>query len=193
MKPVAVFLSDPKLWVSILALLASAWSGFNAWQSRRLARRALAISESQEQRRRPQLGIYMADGYRRISPGKQFLGFLVSISNPTDINNSVAQAELKITYLLDGNIKAACRIPHMPQLSAPASDETEPTANVFSLPLRIDAHQTAAGWFLFAIEDKVIGGKTIDSHSIILGDSHGVSSETEAILIREWVSEIPKG
>lgn len=93
-------LADPGLWISVLALLVSVCSAFFSWRSGRNAARALAISENQEKRRMPQLGIYLANGYRRLVPKRQLFGFLVSISNPTDINNSVARAELKITYVI---------------------------------------------------------------------------------------------
>jgi hypothetical protein len=55
----------------VVSLAVAGWSAFNSWRSRRVATRALLISESQEQRRRPQLGIYRADGYRRYLPTRQ--------------------------------------------------------------------------------------------------------------------------
>lgn len=125
--------SDPKLWISILALLVSGWSAFNSWRSRRLATRALSIGENQEQRRQPWLGIYMADGYRRYLPDRQLFRFLVSVSNPTDINNSVVQAELQVTYVLDNDIKAVCRIPHTPALAEIAAS-TGISGGVFGNP-----------------------------------------------------------
>src|SRR5215475_9687438 len=138
LETIANILGDPKFWISVLALVVSCWSAFNSWQSRRIATRALAISESQEQRRRPQLGIYLVNGYRRYLPKRQLFGFLVSVSNPTDINNSISRAELQVTYLLEGDIKATCRIPHNPSLSETAEDTKAGAANVYSLPARID-------------------------------------------------------
>jgi hypothetical protein len=170
----------------------SGWSAFNSWRSRRLAVRALSISESQEQRRQPQLTIYMVDGYRRYLPDKQLFGFLISVSNPTDINNSLVHAELQVTYVLAKEVKAVCRTPHEQLVAEIVPDATSRLANVFSLPVRIDAHQTAAGWFVFSLDNKVIGGKTIDAHRIILEDSHGVSSRTEPLSVRDWTDETSK-
>jgi hypothetical protein len=188
----AFSLSDPKLWISVLALLVSGWSAFNSWRSRRLAARALFISENQEQRRQPQLGIYMADGYRRYLPDKQIFGFFVSVSNPTDINNSVAQAELQVTYVLDKDIKGICRIPHTPALAELSPDATTHSANVFSVPVRIDAHQTVAGWLVFSVSNNVIAGRTVDAHRIIVEDSHGAFTQTEPVVVKEWTDEPPK-
>jgi hypothetical protein len=184
-------LSDPKFWLSAFSLLVAALSAFNSWHSRRIATRALAISEGQEERRHPQLGIYLFKGYRRSVAKGQLFGFLVSVSNPTDINNSVAKAELQVTYVLEGDINAVCRIPHNPDLGETENGPQTRGATVFSLPARIDAHQTLSGWLLFALDSVLIGGKTIDSHRIILEDSHGIRAETEPMIITDWMHEGP--
>src|SRR5271165_2163770 len=106
-------LADPRVWISVLALLVSGCSAFFSWRAGRNAARALAISENQEKRRQPQLGIYLAaNGFRRLVPKRQLFGFIVSVSNPTDINNSVARAELQITYVMENDVTAVCRIQH---------------------------------------------------------------------------------
>jgi hypothetical protein len=181
------------LWISALALVVSGFSAVLSWRSGKNAARALAISESQEKRRQPQLGIYLVNGYRRLVPKQQLFGFLVSVSNPTDINNSIARAELQITYLLENDVEAVCRIPHSPTLGENTSRDAMPAATVFSLPLHIDAHQTVSGWLLFALNNDVIGKGTIDGHSLILEDTHGISTNTDPIMVREWTDESKKG
>jgi hypothetical protein len=185
-------LADPRVWISALALVVSCWSAFISWRSGRNAARALAISEGQEKRRRPQLGIYLVNGYRRLVARRQLFGFLVSVSNPTDIDNSIARAELQITYLLENDVRAVYRIQHHPTMAENVADDAAP-ATVFSLPVRIDAHQTASGWFLFALENDVIRNGTIDAHALILEDTHGVSTNTDPIMVREWTDESRKG
>jgi hypothetical protein len=184
-------LADPRVWISALALLVACWSAFISWRSGKNAARALAISESQEKRRQPQLGVYLVNGYRRLVPRRQLFGFLVSVSNPTDIDNSIARAELQITYLLDADVKAVCRIQHNPALRENIADDPV-QATVFSLPVRIDAHQTVSGWFLFGLDNDVIHNGTIDAHSLILEDTHGVSTDTDPIMVREWTDESKK-
>jgi hypothetical protein len=181
-------LTDPRVWMSGLALMVSGCSAFFAWRSGKNAARALAISESQENRRKPKLGIYLVNGYRRLVPGRQLFGFLLSVSNPTDINNSIARAELQITYLLENDVKAICRIQHNCTLAESAESGAK-SARVFSLPLRIDAHQTVSGWLLFALDNDVIRKGTIDAHRLILEDTHGVPMNTDPIMVREWTHE----
>lgn len=185
-------LADPRVWISVLALLVSGCSAFFSWRAGRNAARALAISENQEKRRQPQLGIYHVNGFRRLVPKRQLFGFIVSVSNPTDINNSVARAELQITYVRENDVIAVCRIQHNSALGVHVGSDTTAAASILSLPLRIDAHQTVSGWFLFALDNDVIREGTIDAHSLILEDTHGVSTETEPIMVREWTDESQK-
>jgi len=179
---------DPRVWISGLALLVSACSAFFSWISLKRAGRALEIAESQEKHRQPQLRVYLVNGYRRLVPKRQLFGFLVSVSNPTDINNSIARAELQIMYFLENDVNAVCRVQHDPTLGDSAGSDGAP-ATVFALPVHIDAHQTASGWFLFALDDDVIRAGTVDSHSLILEDTHGVSTKTNPIMVREWTDE----
>jgi hypothetical protein len=181
--------ADPKTSIAALALLVSFFSLLISWRSGKRAARALSISEGQEQRRQPRLGIYMVRGYRRRGSKRQLFGFLVSVTNPTDTNNSIARAELQITYLLEDDVNVVCRVSHAEGLDENALADPKGVANVFSLPAHIDAHQTLSGWFLFALDDSVIGKGTVDSHSLILEDTHGISTDTGPIMVREWSHE----
>lgn len=184
--------ADPRFWISVSSVAIACWSAYNSWRSRQISARALTVSEGQERRRQPQFEIYLTTGYRRYLPKKQVFSFLLSVRNPTDINNSIAQVELQVTYLLDGGIKAICRIPHNAELAEHVNEAEPNKAHVFSLPTRIDAHQTVTAWLFFVVDYELIGGRTIDSHRIILEDSHNVSTQTEPILVRDWTNENPK-
>jgi hypothetical protein len=189
MTSLANVLGDPKVWIPALALLVSLISVFLSWRSSKIARRALAISEGQEKRRQPQLGIYLANGYRQLTSNGQLFGFLVSITNPTDINNSIARAELQITYLLEKDVETICRLQHNPAVGESVSHNALQAAAILSLPVRIDAHQTVSGWFLFALDNQVIGKGSVDSHRLILEDTHGVSTSSNPIPVRQWLNE----
>jgi hypothetical protein len=185
--------ADPKTIIAALALIVSLCSLVVSWLSGTRASRALAISEGQEKRRQPRLGLYLAKAYRRLMPGKQLFGFLVSVTNPTDIGNSIARAELQVTYLLNNNVKAICRIPHNQELAENESTGKTQEASVFAIPSRIDPHQTLFGWFLFCLDDNVIGEGTVDAHSLLLEDTHDITTDSGPIMVREWTHETPKG
>jgi hypothetical protein len=115
----------------------------------------------------------LINSFRRLVPARQLFGFLVSLSNPTDINNSVPRAELQVTYLI-GDVKAVCRIQHDSELAHNAIQNAG-SATVLTLPARVDAHQTITGWLLFALDNDLIHKGTIDAHSLLLEDTHGVT------------------
>jgi hypothetical protein len=135
------------------------------------------------------LGIYLANGYRQLTANGQLFGFLVSVANPTDINNSIARAELQITYLLDKDVKTICRLQHNRAFGENAAHNALQAATILSLPMRIDAHQTVSGWFLFALDNEVIGKGSVDSHRLILEDTHNVSTSSDPIPVRQWLNE----
>jgi hypothetical protein len=186
------FYTQPSFWVSVVAAFFAGLSAINSWHSRRIARHALAISQKQEDRRQPHLEIYFADGYRRYLPDKQIFGFMLSVMNRSDSNNSIAMAELRVEYLIGENHKGNCRVAHNGEVAEQAENGQTKRAKLFSIPERVDAHQTVAGWLFFALDSKIISGKTIDRHTIILTDSHGAVSETEPIAVKEWMNETPK-
>lgn len=175
-------------WLSIAAIVISVVSVGISWWSSRTASRALAISEAQEERRKPQLGIYLANGFRRLLPERQVFGFLVTVSNPSDIDNSIARAELQISYSLSGEVRATRRIQHDSTLEQRTSGSRSRTS-VFSLPIDVDAHKSASGLLLFSLNNDAIRERTVDSHRLILEDTHGVLTTTEPIMVREWTDE----
>lgn len=184
MKDEGNFFADPKLWISFSALIVSIVS---AIYSGRKSSRALAISEEQERRKQPDLIIYPAISYRRLLPNSQVFGFLVSISNPTDINNSVARAELKLE-MVRKNALTVYRLPHNPVLleTVPASAGQSPA---IALPLRVDAHQTASGWLFLSEKREFFDNGSVDLHQLVLEDSHGVVVTTDALMVRELIDE----
>lgn len=183
------FFLDPKFWVTAASLIVAIGSAIVSFFSFRNSTRALAISERQEKRHSPRLQIYFANGYRRLVSRRQLFGFLVSVSNPTDINNSIARAELQITLLLRDGAKTFLRINHNPEVAQSMENSKAGAAHVFSLPARIDAHQTLSGWLLFVLENEMIGEATVDAHRLILEDSHGLSTDTDSIMVKAWTDE----
>lgn len=180
---------DPKLWLAPASLLVAIASAAVSLLSLRNSSRALAISKRQEMRHEPRLRIYFANGYRRLVLNQQIFGFLVSVSNPTDIDNSIAHAELQIKIVLKDDIKTVFRVRHNPEVQDLREKPMKGTAHVFLLPARIDAHQTLSGWLLFTLDGEMIGDGTVDSHCLILGDTHGVSTSTDPIMVRAWTDE----
>lgn len=180
---------DPNFWTATASLVVATASALLAWRSFRTAARALALSERQEKRREPKLKIFYSDGYRRLDANLQLFGFLVTISNPSDIDNSVARAELQIISDLGEGVETVLRVQHDTALSQLPGGHSYGDARAFSLPFRVDAHQAESGWFLFGLKNELIGEGTVVRHTRILEDTHGVPTSTDRIMVRSWVNE----
>ncbi|MBJ6750974.1 hypothetical protein [Geomonas anaerohicana] len=163
-----------------LALLLSVFSILAAWK-------ALRISERQEERRKPLLVPYLQDGYIRREGESIFYAFLLSVSNPTDSDNAVAVADLHITYITKGNVLMTIKVPWYNKGAKGFHDENISIS--FTIPQRLDAHQTVTGWLFFQVEKLLIRGYTIEEYRIVLTDSHGMRAQLEPILIREYGDE----
>jgi hypothetical protein len=178
------------IWLSAGSILIASCSAFASWLSFRTARRALYISENQEARKKPHLKVYFANGYRLLVSDGQIFAFLVSVSNPTDIDNSIFRAELRVSCQADHS-ETIIRLSHEEQLASAIKIANE-NLGAFALPARIDAHQTLSGWFLFKIPNSVLGERTVADHTLILEDTHGATSSTDSIMVRAWHDETAK-
>lgn len=165
------------LCVSVAAAAMSAKSMWNSSQ-------ALKLSRTQEARKSPFLKVYMAEGIRRLDGEAQVFGFRISVSNPTDTNNAIARAELQVNYILNSSTKITFRLQH--DEKAFVQEMIDP---IIAIPTKIDAHQTVAGWLTFVLDPARIGKGTVDSHDILLEDSHGITTAYPNISVQSWIDE----
>lgn len=179
-------LSNPDRLIAASALAVAILSAYFAGRAASTARRALAISERDEKRKQPQLTVYLAKSYVSSKDETDLYCALVSISNPTDINNAVARAELRVAVQGPENTEVVYRIPHNPELAEGGSAGEGLGNGAFGVPIRVDAHQTATGWLLFTLSAHTT---LINSSWIFLEDSHGATTATEVISLGEWLNE----
>ncbi len=164
---------------ALLALLLSLYGIF-------ISRKALRIQEQQEDRRKPLLVLYLQDGYvRYISDGRVYV-FLLSVSNPTDADNAVASLDLRLTYKKQNSDQMNIKV---------SSDRTlhkffmDSGGNSLLTPLRVDAHQTVSGRVFFMIKETIFKGINVEAYTISITDTHGIETQIEPILIREFYDE----
>jgi hypothetical protein len=63
-------------------------------------------------------------------------------------------------------------------------------SRTLSVPIRIDAHQTIAGWSYFQIDESLLEGASIDGYPLVATDSHGYPVSVEPIIVREFSNEM---
>lgn len=173
---IAAVISAVAAWVAVIF----------AYKVARTAKKRLDLAHQQEARRRPRIVPYMAEGYARRTPERRLYAVSLSLSNPTDSDNAIAKIELQVRYRTRDGIVMTIRLPH---------DETlregfgRPDIQTFTLPFRVAAHDTTAGWVLFALPLSVIGDAEVDDYSVLLLDTHGIRAEIEPGLLRQIIND----
>jgi hypothetical protein len=183
MEPVTAFWLDVVRTVAIVAALLVSVASFV------VAIRAQRIALRQEARRTPLLVPYYVEGFIRYLPdGGRAYAFLLSVSNPTDTNNSVAAVDLAISYR-QGPGEVALKL----SVNAEAKQHfAASSATPLVIPVTIDAHKTVAGWCFFWLGGAALRDHTIESHQIVIVDTHGVEALLRPIVIPEYQDETAK-
>jgi hypothetical protein len=165
-----------------LALLLSAMFGIS---NRRTARRALTLSERQEARRDSRLDLYLfaSMDHRDAESQDRILTFHVRVGNPTDRPTAIVQAELHVTYEVEG-VLTTIKVRH---------GATEPTASAESgldrleLPLRLEANDAHVGWLSFGLSADLMRGREIDRYDVVVRDVQGIEESTQVRILGEVV------
>jgi hypothetical protein len=177
-----------EIWAASASAVA-AWLALGlSFLSLHSSRKAMRLAEQQEERRRPLLVPYLDDGYVRIGPngGSRLYAFLLSVSNRSDSNNSVAEVERRLTYTTRADVQMTVKVRSNAQLGGAFGEGAGPP---LPKPARVDAHQTALGWCFFRVEEAVLEGSPIERYVVTLVDSHGNESTVKPIMVREYGHE----
>lgn len=177
------FMRDPAWWVAVGSAVIALLSMWFARSSANTARQALKLAMQQEARRQPRIVPYLADGFVARSESRRIYALSLSLSNPTDSDNSLAMIELQVRYRTPEGIVITARVPHLPSLGSILPAEGEP--EVLVPPTAVGAHKTTAGWVLFEVSQALLGDSEIDEYRVILTDSHSATAELEPCILRE--------
>jgi hypothetical protein len=150
------------------------------WQNRKLAL-------AQEKRRLPRLAPTLVNGYFQdgTDAGRVY-AFLVTIVNPTDTNNAVAEAELSITYLTTDRVQMTMKL--LP--TKPAKTFVKGYNDTLVVPLAVPAHNAVSGILHFQLPKEMLVGRTIDSYQLALTDAQGEVESVVPILVQEYRDEV---
>ena len=167
--------------IAVAGFCISIANSYWNWEGRRLAR-------EQEKRRLPQLVPFLINGYfqNKTNDGGRDYAFLVTIRNPTDSNNAIAEVDLSITYLTTDRIQMTMKIKANEPLVTnfvKGQDERLP------VPSSVSAHNTISGWILFHLPAPMLGGMDIESYRLIFTDTHREAASVVPILVQEYRDE----
>lgn len=151
--------------------------------NRRIAKRALELSERQEARRESRVDVHLSSStsWRRPSRRDRVLGVHVLVSNPTDRATSIVAAELHLTYSIDG-VLTTVKVPHATSVDA---FEFPRGLTPASLPIRLEPNDAVSTLFVFRIEDDLTREREIERYDVHLRDVHGAEEGLQITIFHE--------
>lgn len=173
-------------WMPFAAAVAAWVAATFAYLTARRSGRALRLAEQQEARRQPVLVLYLLRGYLRRANEERIYAFLLSVSNPSDSNNAIAQIDLRIEYRTASNFFAAVDVPTVSQDDEMFGGDNHARLEI---PIHVDAHHTVAGWVFFRVQRALLEDRSVDTYVIVATDSHGERVSIETALLQEFVHE----
>ena len=122
--------------------------------NRKTAKRALALAEGQEQRRKARLDLSQEEAvwWRPITGGHRVIGIRVLAVNPTDRDGTLLRADLHVTYTSKTGSVMTVKIPHNESVDGPSG------ISPMRIPKHLPANGAEKGWLLFKIDDDLIRG-----------------------------------
>lgn len=178
----AILPMSAKDWTDIVVAVAAIAALIVSARSFSVSARALRLSELQEQRKQPRLVPRLLDSYyKSLCEGVRVYSFSLSVANPTDSDNAIAQIEMHLRYRIDDSVSITVKLTPSFGIDTSAED----TYRRLTMPSRVAAHDTVSGWCDFVIMPDITNGHIIDVYQIVLTDSHQVETGVDAFIVNE--------
>jgi hypothetical protein len=167
---------------AVVAWLALVLGIFNAWT----ARSALRLARQQEDRRTPQLEVWLSDTFSVFEPdrARRMLGFSLLMTNSSDSPNAVVAADLHLTYISEGQVMTTVKLNHRDEVMhpLPGLDEVRSTP----IPVRLDSGGAASAWLLYAVPYGLLPeGAAVEGYELVLRDSYQTTTSVASVTVRE--------
>jgi hypothetical protein len=151
----------------------------------RTARNAFRLAQRQDSLRQPNLTLYLADAVSARMKGETYriVACSIVVTNPSDSANSIAAADLQVTYTTDQNQVITLRVPHVTSVELDSKLPGESLA----IPTPLPAHGSVAGVVNFRIDDGLIGTSRIDRYDLVTKDAHQIEESLQLVPFRDLV------
>lgn len=170
-----------KDWTDIVVALTAVAALVVSAMSLRVSLRALRISEQQERRKEPRLAPKLLDSYfNKSNRVDRVYSFWLSVGNPTDSDNAIAQIDMHLSYHVDDATLVTVKLPPLN-----VRDSEHDSRPRLLTPCRIEAHDTVSGWCDFIVKSDLLNGRAIDAYRIVLTDSHHNETAVDPLVVGE--------
>jgi hypothetical protein len=170
-----------RTWVPVASAAIAVLALVVAFSNRTIARKALTLSERQEERRvaRLELSYNEAVSWRLAGNAWRWIGVDILAVNPTDRDGSIISAELHVTYTTSAGVGAVVKLAH--DAASPTRGGREP----LRLPLHISANGAVRGWLGFKLPDDLVGPEAIQRYDATVRDSRGPIETMQLGVLKE--------
>jgi hypothetical protein len=174
----AMLRMSAKDWTDIVVAVMAVAAFIVSIGSFRVSSRALRLSEQQELRKQPRLVPRLLESHcQTLANGGRFYSFSLSVGNPTDSDNAIAQIEMHLRYFIEDAVSMTVKLPpcHPP----------DDNRRRLTTPSHVAAHDTVSGWCDFVIKPGILSGRPVDGYHIVLTDSHQAETSVDALVVSE--------
>ena len=171
-----------RLWVPAASAVIAGFALMVTISNRRIAKKALRLSERQEERRVARLDISLSEGisWRPARSGSRWVGISILAVNPTDRDGAVITADLHVSYAMASGTGVVVKIPHGAQGVA-LPEGIVP----LDIPTPLPANGAVAGWLVFKIDEGLVPDGRVQRYDAVLCDSRGPVEAVQAWVLRE--------
>jgi hypothetical protein len=170
--------------IAFASLAIAFVSAVYARRSAKISKRSLDLAELQDSRHAPKVNLYLSDAYSFTSEDHSVIVISITLTNPTDVDNSIIRAELGVSYHRMGGQSIKMKIASLPATSTALTT----IADTLNAPITVPSHQSIAGLLVFEPPSMILKESVVDEYSLILSDSHDKALTRPDITVRESFS-----
>jgi hypothetical protein len=176
------------------SLLVSLWSSWGAFASfvvagvaffvsvsqARTAKKALRLSLLQDERSNARLQVSLKDAIDWIPDATcRWIAVRLLVLNPSDSQGALTEADLSISYRsLNGKLLVL-------KIGSDSVGVYLPKGVTgLMLPTSLASNGAVEGWFIFQIHNSLLREASVESYTVTLYDSRGVSASVQPIIFR---------
>lgn len=169
-------------WAPVASVVIAAFSLFAAIANRKTAKKALKLSQIQEERRTARLDVSLMEAvsWRPSNEAWRLIGMRILAVNPTDRDGSLVSAELNVAYTAGGSRLMVLKIPHAAAVRGMPKHITP-----LEMPIGLPSNGAIKGWLVFKINDELVSGAAIEGYDATIRDSRGPTEHIQAWILRE--------
>jgi hypothetical protein len=170
---------SPEAVAAVVSALAAVASAAYSWRSNRIARRALHLAEQDHRERHAGLSAYLIEAaFWEDANSHRVVGFACTLTNTANAPTSVVRADLHM-HVFDeaGNTS---------ELILPPSESQEPVAGTLAslrFPLILKERESASGWIICAVPDRVVRSMTTERYQLVFLTSTSDKASVESFLL----------